>query len=223
MRVKYRISDSSAWDQDHVEHGIIHTLSGLVPGNPVAFTFTPSRRGAGICLSFMLMRAMARLDSRWCIPPGKNTVTLLKNSFGKPCFFIGDTPGPSLSFSHGGGRTWAAMSGTGSIGIDVAYPEEFEDGYPYSRAFRPEELDLARELCHNDTSRGAALIWSVKEASVKATGAGFNRFDPLELQMGVLRSGEQGLFFEVSADRPISAWVKKEGRGWLSVALTKKT
>jgi phosphopantetheinyl transferase len=169
----------------------------------------------------MLMRAMARLDPRWRIPHGKNTLTLQKSALGRPCILIGDKPGPSLSFSHGEGRIWAAMCGTGSVGIDVAYPEEFAGDYPFARAFRPEELDFARELCHNDTTRGLALIWSAKEASVKATGAGFNRLDPLDVRVGAPLLREQGILFEVLADRPISVWAKTEGRGWLSVALRK--
>ena len=221
MSVRYRAPASHSRNQDHIEHGTIHTLAGLVPGDSVVFAFTQSKRGAGTRLAFMLMRAMVRLDPRWRIPPDKNTLTLQKSTLGRPCLLLGDKPGPSLSFSHGEGRTWAAMCGTGSVGIDVAYPEEFTGSYPFARAFRPEELDFTRELCHNDTTQGAALIWSVKEASVKATGAGFNRFDPLEVRVGDPLLKEQGILFEVVADRPISAWVKAEGRGWLSVALLK--
>ena len=111
------------------------------------------------------------------------------------------------------------MSSKGRVGIDVAYPEEFAAGYPFDRAFRPEELDSARALCHNDTARGAALIWSAKEASVKATGAGFSRFDPLDVRVEAPHFSEQGIRFEVLADRPICAWARTEGRGWLCVAL----
>jgi phosphopantetheinyl transferase len=111
------------------------------------------------------------------------------------------------------------MSGRGSVGIDVAYPEEFTGGYPFARAFRTEELDCAGALCPNDTAREAALIWAAKEASVKATGAGFNFFDPLEVRVGTPLVSEQGILFEVWAGRPISTWVRTEGRGWLSVAL----
>ena len=221
MSARYREPASRPRNQDHIEHGTIHTLAGLVPGNSVVFSFTQSRHGAGPCLAFMLMRAMARLDPRWRISPGKNTLTLQKSTLGRPCILIGDKPGPSLSFSHSEGRIWAAMCGTGSVGIDVAYPEEFAGDYPFARAFRPEELDFARELCHNDTTRGLALIWSAKEASVKATGAGFNRLDPLDVRVGAPLLREQGILFEVLADRPISVWAKTEGRGWLSVALRK--
>ena len=137
-------------------------------------------------------------------------------------FLLGTRQGPSLSFSHGEGRLWAAMCSQGSVGIDVAYPEEFTGGYPFARAFRPEELDCARALCHNDTARGAALIWSVKEASVKATGAGFNLFDPLEVRVANPLLRGQGILFEVSAGGPISAWARTEGRGWLAVALAQR-
>jgi hypothetical protein len=71
-----------------------------------------------------------------------------------------------------------------------------------------------------DRARGAALIWSVKEASVKATGAGFHLFDPLEVRVGFSLCREQGILFEVSAGRPISACARAEGRGWVSVAWT---
>ena len=43
-----------------------------------------------------------------------------------------------------------AMCSEGSVGIDVAYPDEFAGGYPFCRAFSPEELDCAGSLCHND-------------------------------------------------------------------------
>jgi phosphopantetheinyl transferase (holo-ACP synthase) len=101
----------------------------------------------------------------------------------------------------------------------VAYPEEFTDGYPLARAFRPEELDWARALCRNDTARGAALIWSAKEAAVKATGAGFNLFDPLEVRAENPIFRQRGILFEVLADRTIPVWARTEDRGWLSVAL----
>jgi hypothetical protein len=58
----------------------------------------------------------------------------------------------------------------------------------------------------------------VKEASVKATGAGFHLFDPLEVRVEISLFREQGILFEVSVDRPISTWARAEGRGWVSVA-----
>jgi phosphopantetheinyl transferase len=167
----------------------------------------------------MLLQALARLDPRWRLSHSENTITLHKSTLGEPYLLLGDQPGPSLSFSHGKERLWAAMSSKGRVGIDVAYPEDFAADYPFARAFRPEELDSVRAICHNDTARGAALIWSAKEASVKATGTGFNRFDPLDVQVGAPLFREQGVGFEVLADQPITAWVRTEGKGWLCVAL----
>ena len=206
-------------NRDPFEHGTIQTLPGPVLDSSVVFASTASQRGAGPWLALVLLRALARLDPRWGALPDENALTLHKSALGGPCLLLGDKQGPSLSFSHGEGRLWAAMSGRGSVGIDVAYPEEFTGGYPFARAFRTEELDCARALCPNDSARGAALIWAAKEASVKATGAGFNLFDPLEVRVGTPLVREQGVLFEVLADRPISTWVRTEGRGWLSVAL----
>ena len=197
--------------------GAIHTLSPLGLRGSVLFASAPPVHGAGLRLALGLLRALAQLDSRWS--GTANEMTLHKSALGSPRLFLGDREGPSLSFSHGKGRIWAAMSGRGSVGIDVAYPEEFTDGYPFGRAFSAEEMDCAEGLCPNDTARGAALMWAAKEASVKTTGAGFNLFDPLEVRVGTPFVREQGVLFEVLADRPISTWVTIEGRGWLSVAL----
>jgi hypothetical protein len=220
MRVKRRAPASCPRNQDHIEHGTIHALTRFALGGSVVFASTKSGRGAEPCLALMLLRALARLDPRWSLSSDENALTLHKSTLGGPCLLLGDKQGPSLSFSHGEGRLWAAMSSKGRVGIDVAYPEEFAGSYPFARAFRPEELDSARALCHNDTARGAALIWSAKEASVKATGAGFNRFDPLQVRVGAPLFKEQGFLFEVLADRPIFAWARTEDTGWLCVALT---
>ena len=57
-------------------------------------------------------------------------------------------------------------------------PAEFEAGYPMARAFRPAELDWARPLSGGNTSGAAALLWSLKEAAVKALGVGFHFHRP---------------------------------------------
>jgi phosphopantetheinyl transferase len=127
-----------------------------------------------------------------------------------------------LSFSHEEGRLWAAMGSHGCVGIDVAYPEEFTGGYPFKRAFRPEELNCDRAFGHKNTARAAALIWSLKEAAVKAAGTGFNCYDPLEVRVTNPRIGGQGILFDVWAGGSVSAWARAEGRGWLAVALAQR-
>ena len=198
--------------------GTIPALSSPGLWGSVVFTSAPSVQGAGQHLALVLLQALARLDPRWS-GTDEDGLTIYKSALGGPLLLVGDREGPSLSFSRGKGRLWAAMSSRGSVGIDVAYPEEFAGAYPFHRAFSNEELDCAETLCPNDTARGAALMWAAKEASVKATGAGFNFFDPLEVRVGTPLVREQGVLFEVLADRPISTWVRTEGRGWLSMAL----
>jgi hypothetical protein len=218
MGVTQRAQASTHWPRDPVERGTLHALPRPVLGGTVVFASTQSSHGAGLYLALNLLRELGRLDPRWCYPPDDNALTLLKSVLGSPCLLLWGKPGPSLSFSHGEGRLWAAMSGRGSVGIDVAYPEEFAGDYPFYRAFGPEELDCVRDVCRNDTARTAALIWSLKEASVKATGAGFNLFDPVHVRVGTPLFKEQGIMFQVQAGRPVSAWAREEGRGWLSVA-----
>ena len=218
MTASHPAPTSYPWNRDPVGQGTIPALSSLGLWGSVVFTSAPSGQGAGQHLALVLLQALARLDPRWS-GTDEDGLTIHKSALGGPRLFVGDREGPSLSFSHGKGRLWAAMTGRGNVGIDVAYPEEFAGAYPFHRAFSAEERDCAEALCPNDTARGAALMWAAKEASVKATGAGFNFFDPLEVRVGTPLVREQGVLFEVLADRPISTWVRTEGRGWLSVAL----
>jgi hypothetical protein len=201
-----------------MEPGSTHIWSRLFPESRVVFASTVSRPGAKPVLVHRLLRELARHDPGWSAPPEGRAPTLCKSALGRPYLLLGEKQGPSLSFSHGGGRLWAALCGKGGVGIDVAYPEEFGGVYPFARAFRPEELDCARALFPDDKARGAALIWSLKEASVKATGSGFNRFDPLEVCVGKPLFKEEGFLFEVLVGQPIAAWARKEDRGWLSMA-----
>ncbi|MBW1785970.1 MAG: 4'-phosphopantetheinyl transferase superfamily protein [Deltaproteobacteria bacterium] len=219
MKARCREPRSSPRNQDHIGLGAIHTLPHDALGSPVVFAAAPSNESARSSLALMLLRSLERFDPRRGAPPDEKALTLRKSALGAPCLFLGDKQGPSLSFSYGGGQLWAAICGKRRVGIDVAYPEEFAGHYPFARAFSPKELDWAGVLCHKDTARGAALIWSAKEAAVKAIGAGFNLFDPLDVTVGTPLFREQGILMEVRADRRITAWARTEGKGWLSVAL----
>jgi phosphopantetheinyl transferase len=205
-------------DQGWAE-GTVRILNPLGFHGSVVFASAPSVQGAELRLALSLLQALAGLDPSWCAPVDENEFTLQKSALGAPFLLAGERPGPSLSFSHGKGRLWAAMSGKGDVGMDVAYPEEFAGAYPFHRAFRTEELGCAEAICPGDTARGAALMWAAKEAAVKATGTGFNLFDPLEVRVGKPFVREEGILFEVLADRPIPTWVTTEGMGWLAVAL----
>jgi phosphopantetheinyl transferase len=140
--------------------------------------------------------------------------------------------GPSVSFSVGGGRVWAALCGDESdIGIDVAGPDEFPGGYPSHRVFLPEELDHALGLAGGDMGRASALLWSVKEAAVKALGCAFHLVDPRQIAV-FPSTGESGTYtFPVGlsgkalsrlpmvAGRTIWVHSLEWGNMWLSIAL----
>jgi phosphopantetheinyl transferase len=109
-------------------------------------------------------------------------IKLQRGPLGRPRLQLGEYRGPAISFSEGGGRVWAAISGDDSdIGIDVAGPDEFPRGYPFDRVFHPEELEHALNPAGGDPGRAAALLWSVKEAVVKALGCAFHLVDPRQI------------------------------------------
>jgi hypothetical protein len=149
---------------------------------------------------------------------------------------LGGYRGPAISFSEGGGKVWAALCGDESdIGIDVAGTDEFQREYPFHRVFHPEELQHALRLASGDLEKASALLWSIKEAVVKALGCAFHLVDPR--QITVYRSvgrpiGENGGYtfpvglsgkalvqFPIAVGR--SLWVRSLPRRkmWLSIAL----
>jgi hypothetical protein len=141
-----------------------------------------------------------------------------------------------MSFSEGGGRIWAALCGDEyDIGIDVAVANEFQRGYPFHRVFHPHELQHALRLAGGDLEKASALLWSIKEAAVKALGCAFHLVDPLQITVypsaeGVVGeidwytfpvglSGKALLRVPTVAGR--SLWVRSlpQRKMWLSIAL----
>jgi phosphopantetheinyl transferase (holo-ACP synthase) len=106
---------------------------------------------------------------------------------------LGEYRGPAISFSEGGGRVWAALCGDESdIGIDVAGTDEFHTGYPFHRVFHPQELQHALRSADGDLEKASALLWSVKEAVVKALGCGFHLVDPRQITVYPSEEGAAG-------------------------------
>ena len=181
---------------------------------------------------------------RWKVLFG-NTVNLPTEMFppfrwsaaaGRPHLLLGDDRGPAISFSEGGGNVWAALCGDESdIGIDAAGTDEFTREYPLDRVFHPQELQHALRLTGGDLEQASALLWSVKEAVVKALGCAFHLVDPRQITVfpsaegaagengGVTfpvgLSGKSLARFPVAAGR--SLWVRSLPRRkmWLSIAL----
>ena len=152
---------------------------------------------------------------------------------GRPHLLLGEDRGPAISFSEGGGKVWAALCGDESgIGIDAAGTDDFQRDYPVHRVFHPEELHHASKLAGGDVAEASALLWSVKEAVVKALGCAFHLVDPRQITVHpstgrggggydfpVGLSGKALVRFPIAADR--SLWVRSlpQSKMWLSIAL----
>jgi hypothetical protein len=180
--------------------------------------------------------AGARDNPRWLYRHGFDRATsplqVAHGPLGRPHLLLGEVRGPVVSFSEGGGQIWAALCGDGSdIGIDVAAADEFQGEYPLHRVFHDQELHHAGRLTGGDAAKAAALLWSIKEAVVKALGCGFHLVAPRQVHVSPPRGGNWGYMFPVSLSGkalmryPLSTgrsiWVRSyplEGM-WLSIAL----
>jgi phosphopantetheinyl transferase len=146
-----------------------------------------SRRAEKIHLVSVLMEHLAgmedspRIDSRFS-NRADFPIQVIHDPLGRPQLLLGKCEGPAVSFSEGGGNVWAALCGDESdIGIDVAGTDEFQRKYPFHRVFHPEELQHTLRLSGGDLEEASALLWSVKEAVVKALGCAFHLVDPLQI------------------------------------------
>lgn len=163
-------------------------------------------------------------------------IRVQRGMLGRPQLMVGKNRGPSISFSEGGGRIWAALCADDSdVGIDVAGSDEFPSAYPVQRVFHPEELDHALNLAGGVPEQASALLWSVKEAVVKALGCGFHLVDPRQITVYPLEgesagercghsfladlSGKARIRFPLTSGRSLRVHSRPERRLWLSIAL----
>ncbi|HME43875.1 MAG TPA: 4'-phosphopantetheinyl transferase superfamily protein [Syntrophorhabdales bacterium] len=163
-------------------------------------------------------------------------IQVVRGPLGRPHLLLGEYQGPAISFSQGGGKVWAALCGDESeIGIDVAGTDEFQGEYPFHRVFHTQELQHALRLAGGDLEKASALLWSVKEAVVKALGCAFHLVDPRQITVypsvegpigenggytfPVGLSGKALARFPITTGR--SLWVHSlpQVKMWLSIAL----
>jgi phosphopantetheinyl transferase (holo-ACP synthase) len=161
---------------------------------------------------------------------------VVRGLLGRPHLLLGEYRGPAISFSEGGEKVWAALCGDESdIGIDVAGTDEFQREYPFHRVFHTQEVQHALRLAGGDLEKASALLWSIKEAVVKALGCAFHLVDPRQIyvypSIGGAVGENGGYTFPVGLSRkaqmrfPISAsrsiWVRSlpQVKMWLSIAI----
>ena len=193
-------------------------FSGLGPGEPVIYASDLAGAGAKERLVRRLLASLPGQETGGAGQSAPGPVSLELTALGQPRLFLGGQPGPAVSFSQAAGRIYAALTCTGQVGVDAAMPAEFEAGYPMARVFRPAELDWARPLSGGDTAGAAALLWTLKEAAVKALGVGFHFLDPLAVEVVSPRPWQGGWRVLVQAGRILPAWARPEAGGWLAIA-----
>jgi len=193
-------------------------LSGLGLGEPVIYASDLAGAGAKERLVRRLLSGLSGQETNALGQSAPGTVSLELTALGRPRLFLGGQPGPAISFSQAAGRIYAAMTPAGQVGVDAAMPAEFAAGYPLARAFRHVELDWARPLTGCDTPGAAALLWSLKEAAVKALGVGFHFLAPLAVEVLSPRPWQGGWRVLVKAGRILPAWARPEAGGWLAIA-----
>ena len=241
-------------DQDHHEI-TVHTMSPLNGRGPVFYASMPGANetingckadGAGdkrLLLSALLDHLVAMGSPLWKRGLSSNRsafpIRVVRGLLGRPHLLCGEYRGPAISFSEGGGKVWAALCGDESdIGIDAAERDDFQREYPFHRVFHPQEHQHALRLAGGDLEKASALLWSVKEAVVKALGCGFHLVDPLQITVHpeaeraeggegwhtfpVDLSGKAWIWFPIVGCRSLWARSLPQKKMWLSIAVLRR-
>lgn len=198
---------------------------------------SPDRAGdRNHLVSVLLAHVAARGNPHWkrsfSFDSAAFPIDVVHDPLGRPRLLSGEYRMPAISFSEGGGHVWAALCGDeADIGIDAATTDEFAGEYPLHRVFHDHELHHALRLTGGDPARASALLWSIKEAVVKAMGCAFHLVAPLEVHVDPSIGGNRGYTFpvrlssQVLARSPVdtgrSIWVRSIPREkmWISIAL----
>ncbi len=165
-------------------------------------------------------------------PESSEAIMFEKNMWGKPAVRTTAGNGPAVSFSCGNGECWAAAcSPRIDLGLDAATAEEFAGPYPLLRVFQPVELESAAATVCIDVTEAAALVWSLKEAAVKALGCGFHLVDPSNITFSPKAGETPGTSWNIHPakqivdslpglhNRPIYAYTLRRHRTWLAFVL----
>ena len=221
----------------------VHTMNPLHRRGPVFYASLPcttmNKEETKRHLVSVLWDRLATIGSPlWTFPDSSNRtafpIHLARDPLGKPALLLGAHQGPAISFSECGGKVWAALCWDESdVGIDATEAVEFQGKYPFQSVFHAQEIQHVLRLAGGELREAAALIWSAKEAVVKALGCAFHFVDPLEIHVHPPIEEDSGYTFPVFlsgkalARFPIAEqalWVHSvsQGKMWLSIAVLQR-
>jgi phosphopantetheinyl transferase len=172
------------------------------------------------CISTMQARGSA--ETHASVP----NIEIASDSLGRPYLVINGSGGPTVSFAYVRDTMWVAISlNESNIGVDAEESDSFQGNYPFHRVFHKKELESG-----GDKDDLAALMWSAKEAVVKALGCGFHLVDPLHVRVEPYCGDHEGLWLRarltkgtrenlrVQIQDPIPVRVLRYRGIWISVA-----
>ena len=215
------------------EEATVHTMNPVHRSGPVFYASLPcdtktpeghetNGEEARYRLVSILWDHLVAMDSPlWtsCLSSNRAEfpIQVVRDPLGKPHLLLGAHRGPAISFSEGGGKVWAALCGDESdMGIDVAEAAEFRGEYPFHRVFNAQEFQHVLKLAGGDLEKASALLWSVKEAVVKALGCAFHFVDPLQIHVYPSMGGDDGFTFPVRlSGKALARFPTRAGPLWV--------
>ena len=146
---------------------------------------------------FLLARGALRLLLSQRLNRVPATISLASQAYGKPYAIVDGVPAPvSFNISHSGNDGLIALTGSGSVGIDLEHrrPQVDLDGVA-ARVFGAGEQAVLSGLTGRNKLDLFYRLWTSKEALIKARGTGFS-YDPARFEVldTILAGGSSARF-----------------------------
>lgn len=118
--------------------------------------------------------------------------------YGKPYLVADQLPDVEFNLTHSGDIVLCALTRAGAVGIDIETTRFMKDiDGVVERFFALEEKHFLSSLNNSDKAHAFFRLWTVKEAYVKAIGAGMQiSFDSFAIQMENMTSRSIALCYE---------------------------
>lgn len=186
-------------------------------------------------LAGALWKALGRAEHDVIQSTRQAGAKIISGGLGRPLLAVKGRWLTNVSFAYSDAELWAVMCcPIWSCGIDVAWAQEFGADYPYHRAFSREELSSTLTVMGCDRDEAAALLWTAKEAVVKATGCGFHLVDPHDVRVAVIRCRDTVCELQAhvthrgrtaparSNEMRVAVRSARSGKYWVSVVMIEK-